>query len=90
MSRHTDSRSIDNTYAPLDAWKPGANSSVTQAPPTISRRSSTTARRPARVSEKAATSPLWPPPTTIASWVVTPGIFLPLLATAATAFRTDG
>ena len=37
-----------STYAPGDARYPGANSSVTHAPPTISRRSSTSVRSPAR------------------------------------------
>ena len=38
-SLQTGSRSMLITYAPVDARKPGANSSVTQAPPTNSRRS---------------------------------------------------
>ena len=41
--------------------------SVTAAPPVVSRASSTTVRSPARARYAAATRPLWPPPTTIAS-----------------------
>ncbi len=48
MSRHTAGRSALRTYAPGDARYPGANSSVTHAPPTIPRRSRTSVRRPAR------------------------------------------
>ncbi len=46
---------------------PGHTSSVTQAPPRMSRRSTTQTRSPARARYAPAVSPLWPPPTTIAS-----------------------
>src|SRR5438270_5535154 len=61
--------------------KPGHTSSVTEAPPTSSRRSSTTTLRPARARYAAHTSPLWPPPTTIASstLVLEPGARPPCL-----------
>src|SRR3954454_16950271 len=61
------SRSSDSVYAPGDARTPGHSSSVTHAPPTISRRSKTSTDRPARARYAAATSPLWPAPTTTAS-----------------------
>ena len=48
MSSQIASRSIDSTYAPGEARNPGANSSVTHAPPTMSRRSSTSVRSPPR------------------------------------------
>ncbi len=46
-SRHTAGRIALSTYAPGEARNPGWNSSVTHAPPTISRRSSTSVRSPA-------------------------------------------
>src|SRR3954454_5936485 len=61
------SRSSDSVYAPGDARTPGHSSSVTHAPPTISRRSKTSTDIPARARYAAATSPLWPAPTTTAS-----------------------
>ena len=45
----------------------GATSDVPIAPPTVSRRSSRSVRRPARPRYAAATRPLWPAPTTMAS-----------------------
>src|SRR4051794_6328246 len=60
-------RKSDSVYAPGDARTPGHSSSVTQAPPTISRRSNTSTDNPARARYAAATSPLWPAPTTTAS-----------------------
>src|SRR3954453_16316636 len=60
-------RSRDSVYAPGDARTPGHSSSVTDAPPTMSRRLKTSTDRPARARYAAATSPLWPAPTTIAS-----------------------
>ena len=50
--------------------KPGSSSSVIAAPPTRSRCSSTSVRSPALARYAALTSPLWPPPTTMASYVV--------------------
>src|SRR3954469_1658768 len=47
---------------------PGHGRSETAAPPTWSRRSSTSTERPARASSAAATSPLWPPPMTTTSY----------------------
>ena len=46
---------------------PGQTSSVTQAPPRMSRFSSTHTRSPPWARYAAAVSPLWPPPTMIAS-----------------------
>ena len=52
-------------------YLPGVNilngCSLTAAPPTTGRRSRTTVRSPARARYPAATRPLEPPPTTIAS-----------------------
>src|SRR3954452_9481325 len=56
-------RSSESVYAPGDARTPGHSSSVTHAPPTISRRSSTRTSRPARARYAAHTRPLWPAPT---------------------------
>src|SRR5678815_3742951 len=47
--------------------KPGNTSSVMAAPPTRSRRSSTTTLRPARARYAAHTRPLCPPPMMMAS-----------------------
>ena len=52
------------TYAAVETLKPGQSSSVTQAPPTNSRRSRTSTRRPARARYAAVTNPLCPAPTT--------------------------
>src|SRR5262245_26854120 len=49
-------------------WKPGNTSSVTAAPPSTCRRSSTSTFRPARARYAAAVSPLCPPPMTMASY----------------------
>ena len=51
-------RKSDNVYAPGDARTPGHSSSVTHAPPPISRRSKTSTDNPARARYAAATSPL--------------------------------
>ena len=59
---------IQARAAAVETLKPGKTSSVTQAPPTTARRSSTSTRRPPRARSHAATSPLWPAPTTIASY----------------------
>ena len=48
--------------------KPGTTSSVIAAPPTPSFFSSTRVRSPAFARYAACVSPLWPPPTTIASY----------------------
>ena len=48
--------------------KPGISSSVMAAPPTIAFFSSTSVRRPALPRYAAWVRPLWPPPTTIASY----------------------
>src|SRR6478672_5672315 len=61
-------RSRLTTYENTENLKPGTISSVTAAPPTRGRRSSTTTRLPARARYAAATRPLWPPPTTMASY----------------------
>ena len=63
----TSGRSIEAMYEVVEARTPGAISSVTQAPPTISRRSTTRTFTPARARYQAATRPLCPPPTTMAS-----------------------
>ncbi len=51
-------RSNDSVYAPGEARTPGHSSSVTHAPPTISRRSHTSTERPARARYAAAVRPL--------------------------------
>ncbi len=48
MSLMISGRSIDAMYDVVEALTPGMISSVTQAPPTTSRRSSTRVFRPAR------------------------------------------
>jgi len=55
------------TYDVVDARQPGAISSVTQQPPTISRRSATSVESPPRERYAPAVRPLWPAPITIAS-----------------------
>jgi hypothetical protein len=60
-------RNNETTYEKTEKRKPGNASSVTAAPPSTCRRSSTTVFRPARARYAALTSPLWPPPITIAS-----------------------
>src|SRR5215471_15011807 len=61
-------RSSDTTYEQTENLKPGNTSSVTAAPPSTWRRSSTSTLRPARARYAAAVRPLWPPPMTIASY----------------------
>src|SRR6185437_7322954 len=56
------------TYDAVETLKPGQISSDTQAPPTSSRRSSTSTVRPARARYAAATRPLWPAPMMITSY----------------------
>ena len=56
--------------ADREAGSPGKTSSVTAAPPTTWRRSSTSTFRPARARYAAAVRPLWPPPMTIASYFI--------------------
>src|ERR1700677_2684049 len=69
-------------YAAVETRYPGQTSSVTAQPPTNPRRSSTRTLRPARARYAAATSPLWPPPTTTASYFI--GLVgQPILAAAA-------
>ena len=51
----------------MRASTPANGADETAAPPACSARSSTSTRRPARASIVAATRPLWPAPTTIAS-----------------------
>src|SRR6185312_14312705 len=57
------------TYAAVETLKPGQISSVTHAPPTTSRRSSTSTRRPARARYAAVTRPLCPAPMMITSYI---------------------
>src|SRR6266511_2301358 len=63
-------RSSESVYAPGEARTPGHSSSVTHAPPTMSRRSKTSTSSPARARYAAATRPLWPAPMTTASSTV--------------------
>ena len=67
--------SSDITYDRRVTRNSGASAqgaSVVAAPPVFGRASSTSVRAPERARYAAATSPLWPPPTTIASyWVDT-------------------
>jgi hypothetical protein len=49
--------SIEATYEARDTRRPGYTSSVTQAPPTMSRRSSTHTSRPALASQNPAAAP---------------------------------
>src|SRR5580700_1755806 len=56
-------------YAPVDAASPGARAngrSVLHAPPMVAFSSRTVTFSPARARKTAATSPLWPAPTTMA------------------------
>src|SRR5580700_11263685 len=54
--------SSDTVYAATELRKPGWNSSVTAAPPTTARRSSTITLSPAAARYAAHTRPLCPPP----------------------------
>src|SRR6266446_10645995 len=63
-------RSSDTTYEHTENLKPGKTSSVTAAPPSTCRRSSTSTRLPARARYAALTTPLWPPPMTMTSYFV--------------------
>src|SRR6185503_19788463 len=66
-SRTISGRKSDSVYAAGDARTPGYSSSVTQAPPTMSRRSKHSTVSPARARYAAATRPLWPAPITATS-----------------------
>ena len=61
-------RSRETTYEQTENLKPGKTSSVTAAPPSTYRRSSTSTRLPARARYAAFTRPLWPPPMTMTSY----------------------
>src|SRR5689334_16545798 len=61
-------RNSETTYEQTENLKPGKTSSVTAAPPTRWRFSSTTTRRPARARYAALVRPLWPAPITITSY----------------------
>src|SRR5205823_3111326 len=58
------------------ASMPAKTSSETAAPPSVARRSSSKHERPARARYALAASPLWPPPTTTASYALS-GFRLP-------------
>ena len=60
-------RSSETTYEQTEYLKPGKISSVTAAPPSTCRRSTTSTLRPALARYAALTRPLWPPPITITS-----------------------
>src|ERR1035438_4148270 len=64
----TSGRSMLAMYEVVDARQPGAICSVTQHPPTMSRRSRTRVEYPARARYAAAVSPLWPAPIMTASY----------------------
>src|SRR5688500_7565110 len=64
-------RSRLTTYENTEKRKPGNTSSVIAAPPTCSRRSSTSTLRPARARYAAQTRPLCPPPMMMASRLAT-------------------
>src|SRR3989442_4709680 len=72
-SRMISGRKRPAEYASRENLTPGKTSSVMQAPPRIGRRSTTRTRRPALARYAAATRPLWPPPTTMASHVPATG-----------------
>src|SRR5687768_7956375 len=55
--------SSETVYEATELRKPGWNSSVTAAPPTTCRRSSTVTFKPVAARYAAQTKPLWPPPT---------------------------
>src|SRR5689334_5306501 len=66
-SRTTVGRKGPAPWSTVETRKPGANSSVTDRPPTSGRRSRTSGRWPAFARYAAAVSPLGPAPTTITS-----------------------
>src|SRR6266849_7208833 len=68
-SRIISGRSRETTYEQTENLNPGNTSSVTHAPPSTCRRSSTSTRLPARARYAALTRPLWPPPMTMTSYV---------------------
>ena len=63
-------RSSETTYEQTENLNPGKISSVTAAPPSTCRRSSTSTLRPARARYAAHVSPLCPPPMTITSYFI--------------------
>jgi len=67
-SRRTSSRRPPTQSAAIGARTPGATSSVARGPPARPRRSRTNVRSPAFARYDAATRPLWPAPTTTASY----------------------
>ncbi len=67
-SRTTLARRPPMPSATTGARTPGATSSIASAPPARLRRSSTSVRRPAFARYPAVTRPLWPAPTTTASY----------------------
>src|SRR6185369_14708882 len=67
-SRMISGRRRDTTYEATENLNPGKTSSVTAAPPRTCLRSQTTTFFPARARYAAWTSPLCPPPITIASY----------------------
>src|SRR5439155_22486618 len=69
-SRMISGRSSDTTSEHTEKRKPGNTSSVTAAPPSTCRRSTTSTFRPARARYAAAVRPLCPPPITIASYFI--------------------
>src|ERR1043166_6749025 len=69
-SRIISGRSRETTYEQTENLKPGNTSSVTAAPPSTYRRSSTSTRLPARARYAAFTRPLWPPPITMTSYLL--------------------
>src|SRR5579863_6059452 len=75
----------DTVYAATELRNPGWNSSVTAAPPTIARRSSTVTLSPAAARYAAHVRPLCPPPMISASQRPPPAV--PVLATAQGARR---
>src|SRR3954463_13891827 len=63
-------RSSETTYEQTENLNPGKTSSVTAAPPSTCRRSSTRTFFPARARYAAWVRPLCPPPITIALYVL--------------------
>ena len=60
-------RSSETTYEQTENLKPGKTSSVTAAPPSTCRRSSTSTFSPGARQIGRGVRPLWPPPMTMAS-----------------------
>ena len=77
-SSMTAGRSRPARYDARENLNPGIISSVTAAPPTMCRRSSTVTSRPCLARYAADTRPLWPPPMTMTSRFLEPGpVYLP-------------